>query len=240
MSRDIIVSRKCTVGPNGYFRPGVGPAEDGSVFDGAVVVSLDFARPEPDADDDPALFPTYWCEYSIRYGDVAIRIDKDCGMDATGALLAAIRMAVHRMDLPAFDAIDGSGRFGNVIPYLDAIPREWFEDMRYAGSDPEWTAEERVVFQHADGRRAYGRIALGYPKSGYDEHKPWCVAKLDGIDADWRVGHIEGDTPFNALHLAIASLAARLRTFIADGGRVLDPDGDRDVDLTAFFGKLAP
>ena len=232
MTREVIVSRQCMVGPNAYFRPGVGPADEG-----AVIVSIDFYRPEPDPDMDPTMFPTYWCEYAIRYGDATIYANKECGMDATGALLRAMSNATHRIDIPGFDALDGSGRFGNVIPYLEAIPKEFFEDTRHAGTDPDVTAAQQVIFQHQDGRRVPGRIALGYPHLGYGEHKPSCHAALEGLDEHHGLT-LEGDTPFQALQLAMASLATRLRAFIASGGSVLTADGGGEVDLEALLGPL--
>jgi hypothetical protein len=238
MTSDVILSRCCMVGPGGYFHPGVGPAE----VDGAVTVRIDFCRPEADPDPAQSEFPTYWCAFSIVYGEVVIYstgdLNRACGIDATNALLSAMRSAVSRMEIRAFDALDGSGRFGDVIPYLDAIPPEWWHDMRYAGSDPDWIAEQKVVFQRADGERIDGVIGIGCPSSGAPpDYPPSCDTSLYGLEEKRRI-QITSDSAFHALQLAMASMATRLRAFPDAGGRVLTPSGDADVDLAAMFGPL--
>jgi hypothetical protein len=225
------------VGPDGYFRPGVGLTEDGKVVEGAVVVSIDFFRPEPDPDMDPNLFPEYWCDYEIKYGGEVIHADKDQGMDSIGALLRSMVSAVRCVDNPYFNAIDGSKKYRDVIPYITAIPTEWFFDMRIAGTEPTWITEEQVLFHHPDGSRVPGHIAIGCPRTGYAEYKPYCNSSLTGLE-DRYAARAEGDTPSHALQLAMASLATRLHAFIAGGGRVLKPDGDGEVDLEAIFGPL--
>jgi hypothetical protein len=220
------------VGPDGYFRPGVGPADPG-----AVIVSVDFFRPEPDLDMDPEMFPTYWCDYEIRYGGELIHAYKASGMDSINALLRAMVDATGRFDGPYFNAIDGSRRYGDVIPYIRAIIKEWFDDMRIAGVEPTWIANESVIFQHADGRRVPGRIAVGCPMDGNDQHKPYCNASLTGLE-DRHAWHEDGDTPLQALRLAMSSLGDKLHSFLAGGGRVLTPAGDGDVDLESYFGPL--
>lgn len=235
---DIIISRRCMVGPGGYFRFGVGAAE----VDGAVIVSIDIFRPEPDPECGLEECPDYLCDFTITYGTTIIYSGFDrggpygVGIDAVAALLSAARHASRRLRGRVFHAIDGSGRFGHVIPYLDAIPEEFFEDMLHAGTDPDVTAEERVIFQRADGNRVSGRIELGYPHRGWDVHKPTCRSWLDGLDERW-TDH-EADTPFQAHQVAMASLANRLRAFVDGGGRVLRPDGGAEVDLAGILGPL--
>jgi hypothetical protein len=217
------------VGPNGYF--------GGEAVDGAVLVRVDFFRPEPDLDEGPANYPLHWCEYEIVYGREVIHAYKESGMDSVDALLRAMRNAATRFDIPYFNKIDADKKYRDVIPYITAIPPEWFHDMRIAGTEPDVITEHPVIFQHPDGQRVPGSIALGYPSLGYAEIKPWCNASLTGLEdrPSWRE---EGESPFHALQLAMASLATRLRAFIASGGRVLKPEGDGDVDLEAFFGPL--
>jgi hypothetical protein len=221
------------VGPNGYFRPGA----DAGATDGSVIVSIDFYRPDPDPEMDPNMFPAYWCEYEIKYGDEVIHADKDTGMDSSNALLRAMVHAASRFDGPYFNAIDGAKKYRDVIPYIGAIPKEYLADMRIAGTEPTWIAEEHVIFQHSDGRRVPGRIAVGCPRPGYAENKPWCKASLEGLDDrdEWRV---HGETPLQALYLAMSSMGGKLHSFLADGGRVLNSDGDGEVSLDAYFGPL--
>jgi hypothetical protein len=162
---------------------------------------------------------------------------KSSGMDSVAALLSAMVDAAGRFDAPYFNKIDADKKYRDVIPYITAVHPEWFHDMRIAGTEPNFTADEPVIFQHADGRRAAGRIALGYPWPGHAEYKPICRALLDGLD-EHRGVTLEADTPFQALQLAMASLATRLRAFLAAGGRVLTPAGDADIDLGTLFGPL--
>lgn len=226
MTRDVIVSRSCMVGPNGYF--------GGEAVDGAVLVRVDFFRPEPDLEEGPAYYPLHWCEYEITYGGEVIHVWKMMGMDSVEALLSSMVDAVRHFDDPYFNRIDADKKYRDVIPYISAIPPEWFHGMRFAGTWPIWISEEPVIFVHADGRRVTGRIALGYPLPQAGVYRAECDTLLEGLD-DGRGEPLEGDTPFQALQLAMASLATRLRTFIADGGRVLKPDGG-EVNLEALFG----
>lgn len=229
MTKDIIVSRQCVVGPNGYF--GV------EVVDESVLVRVDFFRPEPDFDEGPANYPLHWCEYQIVYGGEVIHVWKMMGMDSVGALLSSMVDAARHFDGPHFNKIDADKRYCDVIPYISAIPPEWFHDMRIAGTWPTWIADEPVVFLYSDGRRVPGRIALGYPLPVAGPYRASCDTLLDGID-DGRGVMLEADTPFHALQLAMSSLATRLSTFLANGGRVLTPEGDGEVNLEAFFGPL--
>lgn len=229
MTRDVIVSRQCMVGPNGYF--------GGEAIDGAVAVRVDFFRPEPDPEEGPGYYPMHWCEYEIVYEGWVIHAWKMMGMDSVDALLRSMVDAVDHFDRPYFNKIDADRRYRDVIPYITAIPLEWFHDMRLAGIWPDWTAEQPVIFLHADGRRVTGRIALGYPLPPAGPYRASCRTFLEGLD-EGRVDPIQADTQLQALQLAQASLASRLRAFIAGGGRVLTPDSQGDVNLEAIFGPL--
>jgi hypothetical protein len=228
MTKDIIVSRQCMVGPDGYFGFG------GDAVDGAVVVRVDFFRPEPDLDELPAC---YWCEYEIVYDGQVIHAWKMMGMDSVESLLSAMVDACHHFDGQYFNKIDADKRYRDVIPYMPAIPPEWLHHMRFAGTWPDWTAEQPAIFLHADGRRVTGRIALGYPLPAAGPYRASCRTLLDGID-EGRGERIEADMQLQALQLAMASLATRLRAFLAEGGRVLNPDGEGEADLEALLGPL--
>ena len=229
MTKDIIVSRQCMVGPNGYF--------DIEAVDGSVLVSVDFFRPEPDPEEGPASYPLHWCEYRIVYGGEVIHVWKMMGMDSVDALLSAMRDAMNSFEGPHFNKIDADKKYRDVIPYIGAIQPAWLHNMRFAGTWPDWTAQHDVIFQHADGRDVPGRIELGYPLPGAGPYNPSCRASIDGLEKSYRV-KMEAESPLHALQLAMASLATRLRTFIAGGGRVLTPDGGSDVNLEALFGPL--
>src|SRR5690349_13223364 len=116
MTRDIIVSRQCMVGPNGYF--GV------EAIDGSVVVRVDFFRPEPELDEGPASYPIHWCEYEIVYDGEVIHAWKMMGMDSIESLLSAMADACRHFDGPYFNKIDADKRYRDVIPYMPAIPPE--------------------------------------------------------------------------------------------------------------------
>jgi hypothetical protein len=109
----------------------VGPADRD-----AVIVSVDFFRPEPDPGMDPSMFPTHWCDYEIRYDGEVIHAYKASGMDSINALLRAMADATCRFDGQYFNAIDGTKKYSDVIPYMSSIIKEWFDDMRFAEVDP--------------------------------------------------------------------------------------------------------
>lgn len=93
-------------------------------------------------------------------------------------------------------------------------------------------AEDHVVFVFPDGRRQPGRIAIGVPESvGPDEAR--CTVVLEGMQPSTRV---HGATTLQALVLALRLARQRLHDFVADGGRVLDPEDDSDIEIDAMFG----
>jgi hypothetical protein len=98
-----------------------------------------------------------------------------------------------------------------------------------------WTASEEVIFQHPDGTRTPGLIAIGAPEPTGDD---WgCRFALDGLDKRM-AGPIFGITALQALLLAIRLIGYRLHDFRQKGGQVLEPDGVGHVDLEMLFGPL--
>lgn len=100
--------------------------------------------------------------------------------------------------------------------------------------DTQWIAEENVVFVHADGRRLFGRIAVGLPLrvSDVEAH---CMIALDGIDRE--AVPVHGGSPLQALLLGLQVIGSRLHDFRAHGGRVLYPTGESDM-LDGLLGPL--
>ena len=119
MEKDIIASRQCSVGPAGHFMHG--PDQ------GPVTISFNFYRPAPDPEQGPHLFPSYQCDYEIRYGGKVVHISTAVGMDGAAALLSAMVHVVSDLDNRYFNASS------EPLAYVDAIPTAYFEDMRNAG-----------------------------------------------------------------------------------------------------------
>ena len=119
MEKDIIASRQCSVGPEGHFMPGPGQ--------GPVTISINFYRPALDPEQAPDLYPSWQCAYEIRYGERVVHAFTADGMDGVAALLSAMVHVVSDLDNRYFNACS------EPLPYVDAIPRAYFEDMRNAG-----------------------------------------------------------------------------------------------------------
>jgi len=102
--------------------------------------------------------------------------------------------------------------------------------------EPTWIAELAVVFQHPDGTRNPGRIALAAP-TPWKEHFE-CRISLSGME---RSPSIQGNDSLQALLLASGFLSMRLHDFLDRGGRVLFPPTeerhDVDVPLESYFGS---
>jgi hypothetical protein len=102
-----------------------------------------------------------------------------------------------------------------------------------------WTAERRVVIVHPDGRRVPGHIAIGQPYTlgGGDpaaDFESHCPIEIDRLCS--RSHPIISGGTLGALLSGVELLGAFLHGFIADGGRVLDPDDDSELRLDALFG----
>ncbi len=98
----------------------------------------------------------------------------------------------------------------------------------------EWMAEEQVIFVHADGRRAAGRIAVGRP-AWIDDDLASCAVALDGLH---QIPHeVYGATPLQALMLAMQMFGGLLHNFITKGGRILHDD-ESEFPAGAYFGGL--
>ena len=99
---------------------------------------------------------------------------------------------------------------------------------------PTEIAEERVVFLFPDGRRRPGRIAIGLPELlRADPEEARCTVWLDGMQPPTPV---HGGSTLQALALALRLARTRLRHFVEDGGRVLYPEDDEDLDFDALLG----
>jgi hypothetical protein len=112
MSSEIIVSRQCSVGPNGAFSHGAGQ--------GPVTISINFYRPVP----HPEYAPDHQCTYEIKYGDDVVRTSSVVNIDGVSALLSAMRNAVIDIET------------GCLEKWNISIPKEYLEDMRTAGATP--------------------------------------------------------------------------------------------------------
>jgi hypothetical protein len=85
-----------------------------------------------------------------------------------------------------------------------------------------------------DGARVSVTIAVGhpYPTSEGD----WaCPVEIDGLQG--RLEDIAGSDSMQALCLAIRTARDLLDSFMADGGRILDPGTGKPVRLDDHFGS---
>ncbi|MFT3692669.1 MAG: hypothetical protein QM831_05980 [Kofleriaceae bacterium] len=105
---------------------------------------------------------------------------------------------------------------------------------------PEWVAKKRVVFVYPDGHRAAGHIAIGKPYTlgdGVDEglnYEAHCPVEITGIH---KSSHPPiGAGTLSALLHAVHLVEFHLRGFIEQGGRILDADGESDIEVDTLFG----
>jgi hypothetical protein len=90
-----------------------------------------------------------------------------------------------------------------------------------------WTAELPIVWI-INGKRVAGRVAIGVPELVPDgDGEAICPVALDGLQPITRV---RGDGVFHALMQGVRFLDLRLRHYVADGVRVIYPDGEHDPD----------
>ena len=92
-------------------------------------------------------------------------------------------------------------------------------------------AVKHVVFVFPNRGRRVGRIAIDQPE-WLTETEACCTLVLDGMQPPSRV---HGATTLQALVLALRLARQRLHHFVADGGRVLDPEDDSDVEIDTLF-----
>jgi hypothetical protein len=120
MTKDIIVSRHCSVSPDGVFMPGPTP--------GYVTICINFFRPALDPDVGPNEYPAFRCDYEIRFGNDVVHEAYEVGMDGAAAILSAMVSVAVSFDNRYFNSRAAE------IPakYLDAIPARYFDDMRKA------------------------------------------------------------------------------------------------------------
>jgi hypothetical protein len=106
----------------------------------------------------------------------------------------------------------------------------------------EAIAEERVIFEHPDGKRVAGLIRVEKPYVD-DDNVAHCVVIIDGLYE--RMPDISGPSTLHALIMAVCLGAGLLQDFLQAGGRILQPEGDgdtegdEDFDLGQCFGPLA-
>ena len=104
-------------------------------------------------------------------------------------------------------------------------------------------AEQRVIFEHPDGKRVAGLIRIEKPYVD-DDDETHCVVIIDALHE--RMPDISGPSSLHALIMAVCFCAGLLRTFLGAGGRILLPDGDgetegeEEFDLHQCFASLAP
>jgi hypothetical protein len=97
----------------------------------------------------------------------------------------------------------------------------------------------RVILVHPDGRRIPGRIAIGQPRTlaggnPAGDHETLCAIEITSIHSPLQ---LHGGGSLQALLIAIRFAATRLHDFVENGGRVLHPDDESDVDLGLLFGS---
>ncbi len=106
----------------------------------------------------------------------------------------------------------------------------------------EAIAEQRVIFESADGVRKPGLIRIEKPYE-VDETEARCPIVIDGLQE--RMPDVSGASTLQALALAVWLCTNMLREFVDSGGRILrsDTDGgapeDEVLDLEECFGPLA-
>jgi len=233
MPGNIVASRQCSVGPNGYFRHGADH--------GPVTVALNFYRPILHPEQGPDLFPAHQCTYEIKYGADVVHTSSADGMDEVAALLAAMRNAVMDLEHRYLEEWDVF------------IPPEYLGDMRATespgrgpvprrGNAPtSWIAQHEVLWIDRHGVRTVGKIAIGSPEhvGGRDAR---CIVSMNAHRASHRV---HGSSTLHALALALHYAGREVQSFIEGGGRVLHPTNGSDLGplleamLSRDSGKLA-
>jgi hypothetical protein len=90
-----------------------------------------------------------------------------------------------------------------------------------------WIAEEAIVFVYPDGRRVDGRIAIGLPTM-VGEHEARCDLAVEPLDP--KVRAYSGGGKLQALVSALRIAGTLIDAFLKNGGRLLYPAGQDDVD----------
>jgi hypothetical protein len=95
------------------------------------------------------------------------------------------------------------------------------------------TGMTRLVGVRPDGERIALTLAIGHPFP--TPAGDWgCPVTLGGLQE--QPASVYGHDSLQAICLAIAFLRSRLTSFIADGGRILDPGTGEDFAPDAHFG----
>jgi hypothetical protein len=99
-----------------------------------------------------------------------------------------------------------------------------------------WIASSALLCVHPDGTEQHTTARLASPSRRSDG--TWISAySLDGlVDAREMIG----TDSLQAVAMALSMVRALLEQFIAQGGRVLDPDSRADFALEATFGLMGP
>lgn len=96
-------------------------------------------------------------------------------------------------------------------------------------------AEQPVDWLLPDGRRLTGRIAIELPRM-MDTSWARCGVALEPVDP--RVREINGEGTLQALVLALRHLVSRLEMFRDEGGRILEPGTDKEMNFAPILGPL--
>ena len=99
------------------------------------------------------------------------------------------------------------------------------------------TGMMELICVRPNGERVTVTVAVGhpYPTMEGDWACPVEIARLDG-----RLTDVHGMDSLQALCLAIELVGSRLASFVAEGGRILDPKTGKDVELDTYFNAERP
>jgi hypothetical protein len=100
-----------------------------------------------------------------------------------------------------------------------------------------WTAELPIIWI-VDGRRVTGRLAVGVPELVPDgDGEAICAVALDGLQP---VTRVRGEGEFHALMQGVRFLDLRLRGYVGEGIRVVDPDDDPERATESLLAMFRP
>jgi hypothetical protein len=105
-----------------------------------------------------------------------------------------------------------------------------------------WLVDEVIVVVRPDGRRAPGRVRIGFPEQLGpppeidDNCESVCWAHIDEL-LDMR-GPVHGTSTLRALVSAFDLIAKRIAQFRSTGGMILSEDGE-DLSVEYAFGPLS-
>ena len=101
-----------------------------------------------------------------------------------------------------------------------------------------WLIDESITLVDVDGQQRGSAIRIGspYPLDDHGNHESWCWLHIDGVFT--MPGPIIAGSTLDVLALCVRTAGEQLHAFVANGGRVLGPDGsdaELDLELGDFF-----